>query len=29
MTLDTKLWWKSYVKKKQEELTLKYKKMSW
>jgi hypothetical protein len=29
MTLDAKLKWKPHVKKKQEELTLKYRKMYW
>jgi hypothetical protein len=29
MTLDTKLGWKPHVKKKQEELNLKYRKMHW
>jgi hypothetical protein len=29
MTLDTKLRWKPHVKKKQEELNLKYRKMYW
>jgi len=29
MTLDAKLRWKPHVKKKQEELTLKYRKMYW
>jgi hypothetical protein len=29
MTLDTKLRWKPHVKKKQEELNLKYRKMNW
>jgi uncharacterized protein with GYD domain len=29
MTLDAKLRWKAHVKKKREELGLKYKKMYW
>jgi len=29
MTLDAKLWWKPHVKKKQEELILKYRKIYW
>jgi len=29
MTLDAKLRWKPHVKKNQEELTLKYRKMNW
>jgi hypothetical protein len=29
MTLDTKLWWKEYIKKKRDELNIKFRKMYW
>jgi hypothetical protein len=29
MTLDTKLWWKEHIKKKRDELIIKFRKMYW
>jgi hypothetical protein len=29
MTLDTKLWWKDHIKKKRDELNIKFRKMYW
>jgi hypothetical protein len=29
MTLDAKLWWKEHIKKKRDELNIKFRKMYW